>query len=291
MANVPSLRTQLAEGGLVVAPGVYDGITARMAAQAGFTAAYMTGAGVSAARGFPDYGLLTLTEMAASAGEVAAAGRIPVIADADTGYGNELNATRTVREYEMRGVAALHIEDQVSPKRCGHLDGKEVIARDEFVAKVAAAVAARRSPEFIVIARTDARAVAGLDEAVSRANLALAAGADMAFLEAPQTLEEVAAVPRLVRGPCLLNIVPGGRTPDIGMSAAREMGFRMAILPGLLLAAVVRACDDALHTLRDTGAPPPAEGGPSIREAFRRFGSEEWDLLRRRFAATAAAAE
>ena len=221
---------------------------------------------------------------------MAAAAKVPVIADADTGYGNELNVTRTVREYEMRGVAALHIEDQVSPKRCGHLDGKDVIPRDEFVAKIAAAVAARHSPDFVVIARTDARAVANLDEAVSRATLALAAGADIVFLEAPQSLEEVAAVPRLVNGPCLLNIVPGGKTPEINLRDAQEMGFRMAILPGLLLAAVVSACDAALATLRDTGAPPSAAGGPNIREAFRRFGSEEWDVLRRQIAQPAALA-
>lgn len=282
MTYAHDLRTQLTSGGLVVAPGVYDGITARLAVQSGFTAVYMTGAGVSAARGFPDYGLLTLTEMAASAGEVAAAAGVPVIADADTGYGNELNATRTVREYEMRGVAALHIEDQVAPKRCGHLDGKEVISRAEFASKIAAAAAARRSSDLVVIARTDARAVAGLEEAVARVNLALAAGADVAFVEAPQTLEELAAVPRLVNGPCLLNIVPGGKTPAISIKDAREMGFLMVILPGLLLAAVVRACDDALGTLRDTGAPPSGEDAPSIRNSFRRFGSEEWDVLRRK---------
>ena len=271
MTYAHDLRTQLTSGGLVVAPGVYDGITARLAVQSGFTAVYMTGAGVSAARGFPDYGLLTLTEMAASAGEVAAAAGVPVIADADTGYGNELNATRTVREYEMRGVAALHIEDQVAPKRCGHLDGKEVISRAEFASKIAAAAAARRSSDLVVIARTDARAVAGLEEAVARVNLALAAGADVAFVEAPQTLEELAAVPRLVNGPCLLNIVPGGKTPAISIKDAREMGFLMVILPGLLLAAVVRACDDALGTLRDTGAPPSGEDAPSIRELVSAF--------------------
>lgn len=287
MNAAQKLRTQLRDDGFVAAPGVYDGITARMAVQAGFTAVYMTGAGVSAARGFPDYGLLTLGEMADAAGSIAMAAAVPVIADADTGYGNELNATRTVREYEMRGVAALHIEDQVAPKRCGHLDGKEVIGRAEFVSKIAAAVAARRSADFMVIARTDARAVVDLDEAVARVNLALAAGADMAFIEAPQTLEEMAAIPRRVNGPCLLNIVPGGRTPDITLSQAREMGFKIAILPGLLIAAVIEACDATLVGLRATGSAPPLASGLGVREIFRRVGAEEWDALRRQYAQAA----
>jgi len=208
------LRELLAGPDLVRAPGAYDGITARLIEQAGFPAVYMTGAGTSAAHGFPDYGLLTLTEMVDNAALIARAVSVPVISDADTGYGNELNVTRAVREFEARGVAAIHIEDQVSPKRCGHLDGKEVVAEAEFVSKIRAAIAARRDPDFVIIARTDANGVLGFEAAVSRANAALAAGADMIFLEAPRTLEEVAATPRRVNGPCLLNVVPGGRTPN-----------------------------------------------------------------------------
>jgi len=286
MTMAHTLRAQLRDGGLLVAPGVYDGITARLAVQAGFKAVYMTGACVSAARGYPDYGLLTLTEMAEAAGTIAAAAGVPVIADADTGYGNELNATRTVRDYEMRGVAALHIEDQVMPKRCGHLDGKEVIGREEYAAKIAAAAAAKRSPDFVVIARTDARAVAGLDEAVARANLALAAGADLAFIEAPQSMEEVAAIPRLVEGPCLLNIVPGGRTPDVTMAQAAEMGFRVAILPGLLITAAIGAFDAALAAFAATGV-VDSSTGPNVRELFGRLGAPEWDRLRRQYAQAA----
>jgi len=270
----------LRDGGLLVAPGAYDGITARIIAQAGFDAVYMTGAGVSAAHGFPDYGLLTLSEMASAAGILARSVDIPVIADADTGYGNELNATRTVREYEMRGVAAIQIEDQVAPKRCGHLNGKEVIPREEFVAKIAAAAAARRDPDFVLIARTDARAVSNMDEAVARANLALGAGADIAFVVAPQSLDEIAAIPRLVRGACVLNLVPGGKTPDLPLKTIAEMGYRVAILPGLLLTAVIDACDASLADLRSTGAPPLSEAKPSIQEVFRRLGALEWDELR-----------
>ena len=286
MTSAQSLRELLRQDGLVVAPGAYDGITARVAVQAGFKAVYMTGAGVSAARGFPDYGLLTLNEMAETAGAIAAAAAVPVIADADTGYGNELNAIRTVREFEMRGVAGLHIEDQVAPKRCGHLDGKEIIGRAEFASKIAAAVAAKRTPDFLVIARTDARAVANLDEAIVRANLALGAGADMAFVEAPQTVGELAAVPRLVKGPCLVNIVPGGKTPALTLTEAAEMGFKLAILPGVLLSAAIEAFDTALATLREHGTAGPASG-PSVRALFQRLGAAEWDALRQRFAAAA----
>ena len=281
MSAARLLRSHLGKGDLLAAPGAYDGITARMVAQAGFDAVYMTGAGVAAAHGFPDYGLLTLTEMAEAAGIMARAVTIPVIADADTGYGNELNTTRTMREYEMRGVAALQIEDQVAPKRCGHLDGKEVVSPEEFAAKIAAAAAARRDPDTVLIARTDARAVVGLDDAVARANSALAAGADVAFVEALQTQEEIAAVPRLVKGPCLLNLVPGGKTPNIPLADVAAMGYRIAILPGLLLLAVLDAGDAALFGLKRSGVGPVPNAGASLRETFRRFGTDEWDALRR----------
>src|SRR5262245_52843965 len=168
-----NLRERLQSPGMLVAPGAYDAIGARLIEQAGFGAVYMTGAGTSAAHGFPDFGLLCMSEMVENAAVMARSVAIPLIADADTGYGNELNVTRTVREYEARGVAAIHIEDQVSPKRCGHLDGKEIIPTAEFVAKIRAAVAARRDPDFVIIARTDSRAVAGFDEAIARANDAL----------------------------------------------------------------------------------------------------------------------
>lgn len=195
------LRQLLAQPDTVLAPGVYDAIGARLAEQAGCPALYMTGAGVSASLGYPDYGLVTMGEMVERAGVIARSVAVPLVSDADTGYGNELNVTRTVREFEMRGVAAIHLEDQVSPKRCGHLEGKVLVSRDEFVSKIRAAVAARRDPDFVVIARTDARAVDGLDEAIDRANAALEAGADMAFVESPASLDEVAAIPRRVRGP------------------------------------------------------------------------------------------
>jgi 2-methylisocitrate lyase-like PEP mutase family enzyme len=267
---------------MVVAPGAYDGLTAKLVAQAGFSAVYMTGAGTSVSHGYPDFGLLTMSEMVENAGRIVRAVNVPVIADADTGYGNELNVFRTVQEYQQRGVAGIHIEDQVSPKKCGHLDDKEIVSRDDYVAKIRAAVAARKG-DFTIIARTDARAVAGLEEAVARANAALAVGADMAFVEAPQTMDEVAAVPRLVAGPCLLNVVRGGKTPEIDLLRAQELGYRLAIVPGLLLKAVIGACDEALAELKVRQIHPVPRSDMTVREAFDRVGAREWDAMRTRF--------
>jgi 2-methylisocitrate lyase-like PEP mutase family enzyme len=243
----------------------------------------MTGAGTAATLGYPDYGLLTMSEMADNAGRIAASVDVPVIADADTGYGNELNATRTVREYERRGVAGLHIEDQGFPKKCGHLENKAIVSLDDYLAKIRAAVAAKRDPDFFIIARTDSRAVLGFEEAVRRANAALAVGADMAFVEAPQTMEEVAAVPRLVKGPCLLNVVWHGKTPEIAFGEAERMGYRLAIVPGLLFKAVIGVCDAMLSELRSTDRHPVPMNSMTVREAFRRVGADEWDAVSDRF--------
>jgi 2-methylisocitrate lyase-like PEP mutase family enzyme len=267
----------------VVAPGAYDCLTARIVQDAGYPAVYMTGAGTAASLGYPDYGLLTMSEMAGNAARIAATVTVPVIADADTGFGNELNVVRTVREYTAAGVAALHIEDQVFPKRCGHLDRKQVIGADEFVSKVRAAAENRPDADLVLIARTDARAVVGLDEAVARANRALAAGADVAFVEAPQTLEELAEIPRRVQGPCLLNIVAGGRTPDVSLQQAAELGYRLVIVPVLLLAAVLAAGDAALEGLAATGRHPDGVPVIGVEQIFRRAGAERWDEVRARY--------
>ena len=283
MHPAAKLRQLLRQDQMLVAPGAYDCITARTIAQAGFAAVYMTGAGTAATLGYPDYGLVTMSEIADNAGRLAAAVDVPVIADADTGYGNELNATRTVREYERRGVAGLHIEDQGFPKKCGHLDNKVIVPLDEYLAKVRAAVAARQNPDFVIIARTDARAVLGFEEAIRRANAALEAGADVAFVEAPQTLEEVAAVPRLVRGPCLLNVVWRGKTPDIAFTDAQRAGYRLAIVPGLLFKAVIGVCDAMLAQLKAAGQHPVLDTNMTVGDAFRRLGAEEWDAVSQRF--------
>jgi 2-methylisocitrate lyase-like PEP mutase family enzyme len=285
MSRASRLRAMLKQDGMIVAPGAYDCITARTIAQAGYSAVYMTGAGTAATLGYPDYGLVTMSEMADNAGRIATAVDVPVIADADTGYGNELNATRTVREYEKRGVAGLHIEDQGFPKKCGHLDNKVIVPLDEYLAKVRAAVAARTNPDFLIIARTDSRAVLGLEEAVRRANASLAAGADMAFVEAPQTLEEVAAVPKLVKGPCLFNNVWRGKSPEVPFEDAQRMGYRVTIVPGLLFKAVLTTCDAVLKQMKQIGRHPTLDTDLTVREGFRRVGADEWDAVSERFRA------
>ena len=278
---------RLMQDGMVVAPGAYDCITARMVEQAGFSAVYMTGAGTAATLGYPDYGLVTMSEMVGNAGRIASAVKLPVIADADTGYGNELNVIRTVREYEKAGVAGIHIEDQGFPKKCGHLDDKVIIPLDDYVAKIRAAASAKRNPDFLIIARTDSRATHDLDEAVRRANASLEAGADMVFVEAPRTMEEVAAIPKRVKGPCLLNVVWRGKTPDVSMEEARAMGYKLTIVPGLLFKAVMGACDDVLKQLNETGRHPELRTGMTVRDAFRRVGADEWDGYREQFRAPA----
>jgi 2-methylisocitrate lyase-like PEP mutase family enzyme len=281
MKTTTRLRQMLAEPGMIVAPGSYDCISARTIEQAGYSCAYMTGAGTSMSRGFPDYGLLTMSEMVENAAAIARSIDIPLISDADTGYGNELNVTRTVREFEGRGVAGIHIEDQVSPTRGGHLHGKEVISRAEYGATIRAAVAARRDPDFVIIARTDARAVMGLDEAIARARLACEAGADVGFVEAVQSAEEMAAVPKQIGKPCLLNVVQGGKTPLVELEEAKRMGYRLAILPGLLFTVAIDAMDTILADLKKTGKAPPRPKGATVADTFRRFGTEDWDRIRR----------
>ena len=283
MNQTTKLRALLRDPGMVIAPGAYDGLTAMLVAQAGFPAVYMTGAGTSVSHGYPDFGLLTETEMVANAARMVRVVDVPVVADADTGYGNELNVVRTVQDYERAGVAGIHIEDQVSPKRCGHLDGKELVPREDWIAKIRAAVDARRDRDFMVIARTDSRAVIGFDEAIDRANAALDAGADMAFVEAPQTMEEIAAVPKLVRGPCLLNVVWGGKTPQIDLREAEKLGYKLAIVPGLLLKAAIGACDDVLAELKSSHLHPAPRRGMTVREAFDRVGAQEWDVFRTKY--------
>jgi 2-methylisocitrate lyase-like PEP mutase family enzyme len=278
--------------GLVIAPGAYDALTAKLIAQHGFAAVYMTGAGTAAAAGYPDYGLLTMGEMAANAARIADAVDLPVIADADTGFGNELNVVRTVRTYAKAGVAALHIEDQDFPKRCGHLQGKQIIDRDPWLRKIRAAAESRPDHDLVIIARSDARAVAGLDEAIERAAAALAVGADVAFVEAPETLDEVRAVPAGVGGPCLFNVVPGGRSPEVPFSDLAAWGYRLAICPGALLWPIVVAADRALAALADscgvasdvvTGNGDGGGGGSGPAQLFGRVGAADWDQVRARY--------
>ena len=220
VSRAAQLRELLAGEELIVAPGVFDGISAALVGKIGFAAAYMTGAGVCASsQGLPDIGLLTLTEMAERASVLAGLLEVPLIADADTGYGSPINVVRTVREYERAGVAAVQLEDQVFPKRCGHLVGKDVIDVEQFALALQAAIEARQDPDTVIIARTDARAPLGIEEAIRRASRYAQLGADVIFVEAPQSVEEIERIAAEVDAPLLVNVVPGGRTPEIDSGA------------------------------------------------------------------------
>jgi 2-methylisocitrate lyase-like PEP mutase family enzyme len=242
------------KSGLVI-PGAYDGVSAKLVERAGFPVVYMTGYGVSASRlGLPDMGFAGLAEMADHARNMAAAVSIPLVADADTGYGNALNTRRTVALYEAAGVAGLHIEDQQLPKRCGHLAGKVVVPAEEFAAKIRAAVEARTDPDLLIIARTDAIAVNGFDDALRRAELAAKAGADMLFVEAPTTEAQIERVARAFDTPLLFNYAPGGRSPLLPFPRLRELGYAVILLPVDTLFVAVRAIQRFLADVgRDDG--------------------------------------
>ncbi|MBW4027923.1 isocitrate lyase/PEP mutase family protein [Acidipila rosea] len=284
MHSASQLRRTLNGPGLTIAPGAMDCLSAAAVEQNGFSAIYMTGMGTSASRlGLPDYGLATMTEMVTNASAMASTVNIPIIADADTGYGNELNMTRTVMEFERSGVAGIHIEDQVFPKKCGHLDRKQVIPRENYIRKIAAAVSARRHPDFLIIARTDANAVVGFEEAIARANAALDVGADLALVEAPESVEQLLRVPQLVHGPCVLNILYGGRSPLLSFAQIEEAGYKLAFLSDVLLGSALAAYDSVLRTVHGASHSTSALNLPHIvspREVFRRLGSERWDELR-----------
>jgi 2-methylisocitrate lyase-like PEP mutase family enzyme len=247
------LRQLIAGGGYTMVPGAYDTLTARLVEQAGFAAVYLTGGGYSRASGYPDLGLLSLTENAMFIGRTVEAVAIPVIADADTGYGNAINVIRTVREYEKTGVAGFHIEDQVSPKKCGHYEGKEVISRAEMVGKIKAAVDTRRDSDMVIIARSDARAIEGLAAAIDRVNAYLEAGADVGFVEAPQTVAELRIVGRDVKGPALVNVFEGGKTPMLAAKELEGMGFRVGIYPSQTHRAAIRAAQRVLAAMKRDG--------------------------------------
>jgi 2-methylisocitrate lyase-like PEP mutase family enzyme len=270
------LRARLGEGQLIVAPGVFDGISAHLVRSMGFPAAYLTGAGTAASGfGLPDIGLVTGSEMAERAAMMAeAVGDLPLIADADTGYGAPINVVRTVRAYEKAGVAAIQLEDQTFPKRCGHLPDKEVISQAEFLAKLAAALDTRT--DALIVARTDARAVLGLDAAIDRARAYAQAGADVIFVEAPRTVAEIERVAKEVDAPLLINLVPDGLTPDPGPERLQALGYAIAIRPVDLFAAAAHAM---IAALADLGGQRPSEIGRSPKALFQLVGLNQWQAL------------
>ena len=288
MRTTTRLRRLLAGPDLLVAPGAYDGLSARLIAQAGFPAVYMTGFGTAASvLGQPDVGLLTMSEMVGRAASLASvAGDLPLIADADTGYGNPLNVQRTIREYERASVAGLHIEDQVWPKKCGHMEGKQVIPMEEMVQKVRAAVDARQDPDFVIIARTDANAVNGLEDALQRGRAYREAGADVIFIEAPRSIEELQTIAQAFTDtPLLFNWAESGKTPLLSLPEIQALGFKLVIFPVSLLFAATHAMLGLLEVLQQGETPTPFHsrmvtfsqftqqiGLPEIQELERRYG-------------------
>ena len=281
------LRELLAGDAAVVAPGAYDALSARLIEEAGFPAVYMTGFGTAASLlGRPDIGLVSGSEMVDNARRISGCVGVPVIADADTGYGNPINVIRTVRDYERAGVAGIHLEDQMMPKRCGHLSGKTLVPVGEMTAKVQAAVAARTDPDFVIIARTDARAVEGLDAALERAARYRAAGADVLFVEAPEDEEEISLIARTFAGvPLLFNWAEGGRTPPVSLARLGELGFRVVIFPiGALLSAATAVRSFLAAHQRDGTPAALLAGLPTLAQFVDTLGMAEVRDLEARFA-------
>jgi len=248
-----ALRKLIGGDEIIVAPGVYDGMSARLVQRAGFAAVYATGGGIARSMGYPDLGLLGLTEVADRLSVIVEHAGVPVIADADTGYGNTLNVRRTIREFERAGVAALHLEDQTFPKRCGHLDDKTVVPRGEMVQKLRAARDAASDADLVLIARTDAIAVEGLEAAIERALAYAEAGADVIFVEAPTSEAQMETIARRVSTPKLLNMFEGGKTPLVPLDRLQALGYRIVIIPSDLQRAAIRAMQDVLTAIRRDG--------------------------------------
>jgi carboxyvinyl-carboxyphosphonate phosphorylmutase len=279
------LRALLSDGALIRAPSAVDGVSAKLIAKAGFEAIHLTGSGVSRSIGYPDIGLVTMSEMVERARMVVNAASVPVIADADTGYGNAMNVMRTVREFESAGAAAIHIEDQVTPKRCGHYEGKELIPADEMALKIEAACEARRDRAFLIIARTDARGIEGFDAAVRRARLYREAGADILFIEALESRDELERVPGLLGAPVLVNMYSGGKTPVVSTADLRAWGYSIVVWPSHLQRASIRAMQRALDLLKreDLSAADDSSLMVSFAEREEIVGMGEMQALERKF--------
>ena len=267
---------------IVVAPGVYDGLSARIAAAAGFSAIYVSGGAVARSSGVPDLGLMTMTEVLARLREVVDATSLPVIADADTGYGNPLNVVRAVREFERLGAAAIHLEDQVAPKKCGHYTGQELISAEEMVHKLRAALDTRE--KMLIIARTDARGHSSLEEAIRRGRLYAEAGADLVFVEAPRSRQEIEEIARSIPGPLLINMFEGGRTPLIPAAELAELGYRLVIMPSDLQRAAIHGMQLAAATLRRDGSSAAiGDRLASFEERDEIIGLAQWSELEKRY--------
>lgn len=284
MSPRKQLRKLIARPQYLIVPGAYDTLTARLVQVAGFEAVYLTGGGYSRANGYPDVGLLTMTENVQFIARTVEAVDIPVIADMDTGYGNAVNVVRAVREYEKTGVAAFHIEDQVSPKKCGHYEGKQVISPAEMVGKIKASVDTRRDADMIIIARTDSRAIEGLQAAIARMNAYLEAGADLGFVEAPQTKEELAAIPKALPKPAVANIFEGGKTPPLPARELDAMGFRLGIYPSQTHRAAIAAAKKVLAVLKRDGDTSAIEHElATFNDREQAVNTQHWRAIERKY--------
>lgn len=286
MKKTARLRQLIDRKEILIAPGTYDPLMAKIIDHAGFEAVYMTGAGVAQSTlAMPDLGLVTLTEMAERARRIADATGLPVIADADNGYGNALNVMRTVREYERAGVAGIHIEDQTFPKRCGHFSGKTVIPREEMVGKLKAALDARQDPDFIIIARTDARTAVSLEDAIERGQAYAEVGADVIFVESPKSEQELAQVAHSINRPLLANMVEHGLTPLLSGPELQQLGFSVVIFPGALTRFLAKQAVGFLAEVKQARTTRgQVERIFNFQEYNRMLGLEELEELGRRYA-------
>ena len=277
MLSTTALRELIAQPGIIVAPGAYDCLTAKIIQQSGFPAVYMTGAGTSVARyGFPDLALASMTEMISNAADITASVTIPVIADADTGYGGLLNVGRTVRKYEQSGVAAIHIEDQEFPKRCGHLEDKRVIPAKDMIPKIKEAVQSRTDRDFLIIVRTDALAVTGWDDTMDRCNRYIDAGADVLFVEALRSSEEAQRAVESLSVPLLYNFVETGKSPLLSASELEEIGFKIVIFPASSLLLVTATIQKLMGELKEKGTTlGMMDQMVSLQECFELVGLSE----------------
>lgn len=254
MRKTKKLRELINSPGIIIAPGAADALTARIIQEAGFSVVYATGAGIANSMlGVPDIGLTTMTEVLWQAKNIANSVDVPVIADADTGYGNPINAMRTIREYEQAGIAGLHIEDQIFPKKCGHFVGKAVVPKEEMIKKIQAALEARTDPDFVIIARTDARSVNGLDDAINRGKAYESAGADMLFIEAPESVEELKIIGSSFKVPVVANMVEGGKTPLLDATELEKLGFKLVLFANAALRASALAVKNIMKILKEEG--------------------------------------
>jgi len=284
MRRTTQFRRLLKDKKLLVAPGAFDGLSARLIERTGFPLIYVTGGGIARSMGYPDLGLLTMSEVISRVKNIVDVTNIPVLADADTGYGNALNVMRAVREFEAVGVAGIHIEDQVTPKKCGHYEGKSLVPEEEMMKKIEAAREARTDPNFVIIARTDARAVEGLERAIERGKRYAEAGADMIFIEAPQSIDEIKKIAKSIAAPLLINMFKGGKTPLVPMKELEAMGYRVVIVPSPLQLAAVHTMKELLQVLKREGTIESfSERMISFKERDEIVGLPEYEKLERKF--------